>query len=426
VAFSLLSWTSHGVSLHPYRLDLEIYRIGGRVWLSGGNLYGALPATSAGALLPFTYPPFAAIVLSPLSLIPMVAADLVITVGTIAALAVTLKAFAGPVAWPLPRLLPIALVLEPARSTIVYGQINVLLMALVAMDCLAGNPSQPGIPDWPGRTRWPRGLLAGLAAAVKLTPALFVLYFLLQRNYRAAGVMAAAFLSATGLGFLLAPRDSTRYWSSVVFETRRIGGLAYAGNQNIVGALARAGLVPGTLVATVTWLGLSMLVMAVACRGMWRAFAAGQDSLALTLNAFAALLISPVSWSHHWVWAEMALLVIATLGRQRQLRVASITAVAGLVIFAASPQWWFPHGANKELEWTVWQQAIGSSYVYFAAFYLLLCLRLTLTRPADTGQRAPVGIRTRRCGMPARGREASASMTLSRSGPACSRPRGRS
>jgi alpha-1,2-mannosyltransferase len=122
-----------------------------------------------------------------------------------------------------------------------------------------------------------------------------VLYFLLRRNYHAAAVMAAAFLSATGLGFLLAPRDSTRYWTSVVFNTERIGGLAYAGNQNIAGVLARAGLVPGTLVATVTGLGLSILVLAVSCRGMWRAFAAGQDSLALTLNAFAVLLVSPVS-----------------------------------------------------------------------------------------------------------------------------------
>lgn len=339
--------------------------------LSGGNLYGALPAASGGIRLPFTYPPFAAIVLSPLSLIPPVAADLMVTVGTIAALTATLRAFARPAGWSLAWMLPVALLLEPVRSTVIYGQVNVLLMALVATDCLSGP-------------RWPRGLLTGLAAAVKLTPALFVLYFLLRREYRAAGVMTAAFMSATGLGFLLAPRDSARYWTSVVFDTERIGDLAYAGHQNIVGVLARAGLAPGTLAATITWLGLSILVLAVACAGIRRAFAAGEEGLALALNAFAALLVSPVSWSRHWVWAEMALLALAIVGARLRCRVAWMTAITGLVIFAASAQWLLPHGGDKELEWTAWQQVVGSSYVFFAAFVLLLCSRLILTRPVPS------------------------------------------
>jgi alpha-1,2-mannosyltransferase len=107
---------------------------------------------------------------------------------------------------------------------------------------------------------------------------------------------------------------------------------------------------------------------------MRRAFAVTEDSLALALNAFAAPLVSPVSWSHHWVWAEPAVLVLVVTGRPRHLRIRRITGVAGLVIFAASPQWWFPHAGQQELRWPVWQQAAGSSYPIFAALALLLPL----------------------------------------------------
>jgi alpha-1,2-mannosyltransferase len=302
----------------------------------------------------------------------------VLTLSTIATLAVVLRVFLRSPAWPLEVggrtlawLLPPALMLEPVRSTIIYGQVNVLLMALVTADCLAGSP------------RWPRGALTGLAAAVKLTPALFVLYFLLRRDYRAAGVTALSFLTATGLGFLLAPGDSARYWTRVVFDAGRIGDLAYAGNQSIMGMLARAGLDPRTPTATGIWLGLSVLVLVTASRGMRHAFAMTEDSLALALNAFAALLISPVSWSHHWVWAEPAVLALAVGGRQpgcrvrwQYLRTRWVAGVSGLVIFAASPQWWFPRG---EVRWAVWQQAAMSSYAIFAALVLLLTQRMTLT-----------------------------------------------
>jgi hypothetical protein len=92
-AFFLLSFSRHGVGLGPYQIDLDVYRIGGRVWLHGGNLYGALPATASGVRLPFSYPPAAAILLSPLSLVPMAVAGTVLTLGTIALAAVMLRVF---------------------------------------------------------------------------------------------------------------------------------------------------------------------------------------------------------------------------------------------------------------------------------------------------------------------------------------------
>jgi alpha-1,2-mannosyltransferase len=133
----------------------------------------------------------------------------------------------------------------------------------------------------------------------------------------------------------------------------------------------------------VTWLVLSAVVVALACRGMGRAFAVSADAWALSLNAFAGLLISPISWSHHWVWGETAVLTLAILGGRGRTRRPDEAAVlmprrlclaiaaAGAAVFALSPQWWFPSGGNRELHWAAWQQAVGSSYVIFAAAVLL-------------------------------------------------------
>ena len=233
VTFFLLSYHQHGISFGPDRIDLDVYRIGARAWLRGASLYGRMPPTPAGPRLPFTYPPIAAVLLAPLALVPATVAGTVLTLVTIALAAAVLRLFLrrlslNPAAagW----LLPAALFLEPVRNTLSFGQVNVILMALVAFDSLAVEPP------------WPRGVLTGLAAAVKLTPALFVLFFLLRRDYRAAAIAALSFAAATGLGFALAGRDSVRYWTSVVFQVGRVGHPDYAANQSLQGVLARAGL----------------------------------------------------------------------------------------------------------------------------------------------------------------------------------------
>jgi alpha-1,2-mannosyltransferase len=376
LAFFLLSHSRHRVGFDPYRIDLDVYRIGGQVWLHGGNLYGTLPATASGVRLPFSYPPIAAVLLSPLSLVSMTVAGTILTLATIGLAALVLRVFLRSLGgtgtwWTVGWLLPAVLLLEPVRNTLDYGQVNVALMALVALDCLTV------------RTRWPRGTLVGIAAAVKLTPGAFVLFFLLRRDYRAALTATASFGWSTAAGFLLAPHDSVRYWTSVVVQTGRPGDPAYAANQSIQGALARAGLDPHSLAGTVAWLALSAIVLVLAGRGMRRALADSADAWALSLNAFAALLISPISWSHHWVWGETAMLTLALLSWPHRRIAGLIVAVCGLVIFAAAPQWWFPSGEDLERQWAPWQQVLGSSYVILAAVILLLsaCWRLAQTSP---------------------------------------------
>jgi alpha-1,2-mannosyltransferase len=391
LTFFLLSYSRHGISFGPYRIDLDVYRIGSRAWLDGRPLYGRLPATRAGARLPFSYPPAAAVALAPLALVPWTVAATSLTLATVALAAVVLAVFlrrlAGPGpmlpgrerAWVVAWLLPAALFLEPVRTTLNYGQVNVVLMALVSLDCLTPAP------------RWPRGALTGVAAAVKLTPAGFVLFFLLRRDYRAAATAGLAFAAVTGAGFALAPADSARYWTRVLLAPGRDGSPAFAANQCLTAVLARAGLAPGTTAGTVAWLVLSAAVLALAAGGMRRALAAGEDCWALCLCALAVLLISPVSWSHHWVWCVPVLLTLARLSRRdgRWRPVPAVLAGLGLAGFAAGPQWWLPHGGGRELGWALWQQAAGSWYVLFAVLILIWSAAGRSVLPAEQAGRRP-------------------------------------
>ena len=365
---NLVSLGRDRIGLSPYRIDLDVYRIGSLVWLRGGNLYGALPKTSAGIGLPFSYPPAAAVVLSPLAVVPMAVAGFALTLASIALTWMVLRVFTRSLSSRLGLwwLLPAALGLEPVRATLSFGQVNIALMALVAVDCLHPGP------------RWPRGALVGLAAAVKLTPAAFILFFLIRNDWRAASTAALSFTAVTGAGLILDWHDSMRYWTSVVFSTSRPGSPAFISNQAISGALARAGLNPHSQGGSAAWLALSAAVVVIAVIGMRRALAAGEPAWALSVNALAALLISPISWSHHWVWAAPALLCLAVAGRRHSWRGGVAAAWTGLVLFVVSPMWLLPHsGASAELGLACCEQVIGDAYVIFGVVVLVLAAQFT-------------------------------------------------
>jgi alpha-1,2-mannosyltransferase len=352
----------HGGGLGGYRLDLDVYRTGAKVLLHGGDLYGRLPRIGGGQELPFTYPPFAALAFIPLALAGFGTASWLLTAVTIASVAVTLWCFAASTAAEtgarmrrlLPWALPAALLLEPVRSTLTYGQINALLMALVSVDCLTRSP------------RWPRGIGVGIAAALKLTPGVFLLFFLLRRDLRGAARAGLSFALCTSAGFAIAPHDSLHYWTQIAYQPARVGGIAYASNQSILGTLARLGLTnPGR---TWLWLALALLVVALAVTGMRRAFKTGQVTRALLLNAAAGLLISPISWSHHWVWAVPALLTYLAATSSHRRRPPAVVVLAVLT-FAVGLHWLLPAGGGRELHWAWWQQIMGDCYalIGFAA-----------------------------------------------------------
>jgi alpha-1,2-mannosyltransferase len=156
--------------------------------------------------------------------------------------------------------------------------------------------------------RW-RGALIGVAAAIKLTPAIFVLYFLVRRDWRAAITSAATFAGLVVAGFLVAPGDSLQYWLHSLLNPDRIGDMSLSTNQSIRGLLRGLGLAPG--VETLLWAALAAAVVATA---VFVARRTRDDLVALFVIAGAGLLASPVSWLHHWVWCVPVLVFLALRG----------------------------------------------------------------------------------------------------------------
>ena len=376
LALALVNVVVHTGGRH---IDLEVYRFGVQAWLAGGDMYGTLPETSDHITLPFIYPPFAAIVLLPLAVAPWLLAWSALLALSTAALGLTFFVVARRL-WPsggrggalsvasiaLPLALAVqpgkaidfsrpappipAFALEPVMQTIEFGQVNLLLMALVALDVLVV------------RTRWPRGLLIGIAAAIKLTPAAFVLYFLLRREYRAAAVAAASGALVTGLAFLIAPGPSWKFWLDN--PAGGVSGSPFFTDQNFQAVLARAG-VDGTL-KTVLWLALSVGLLALAVPAIRRAPA----PLALMATAGVALLVSPTSWSHHWVWVAPFLLVAAASAwRARSFTWLGVTLASAAVFVVAPHQLDLPHEGTN---WTIDQQIFGGTYVWFTVLLFVV------------------------------------------------------
>ncbi len=397
----LLALVLAGLVVHTggRHIDLEVYRFGVQTWLSGGDMYGTLPPTSGAITLPFIYPPFAALVLAPLAVVPWPVAWVVLLALSTAALGLTLHVVARRL-WPsggrggalsvTSIALPLALAvtpnapidfvnppegltygLEPVVQTIEFGQVNLLLMALVAADCLVRDP------------RWPRGLLIGIAAAVKLTPAAFVLFLLLRGDRRAVVTAAVSGLAATAVGLAVAPRESLAFWLGG--PAGGVSGSPFFTNQTVQAVLVRAG-VDGTA-RTVAWLLLCGALLVLVAPVVRRAPA----PLALVATAALALLASPTSWSHHWVWVAPALLVAAaTAWRARSAAWAAVTLLAGLVFVVAPHRLGLPRAGETELGWTPGQQVVGSTYVWFTVLLLVaLAVRWRRARPAPADA-APV------------------------------------
>ncbi|AXB48792.1 hypothetical protein A4R43_25690 [Amycolatopsis albispora] len=315
-------------------LDLDVYRIGAEAFFTSGDPYGPLPPTRNGTWLPFTYPPFAAIAFAPLLVIPLDVALVAITVVGVLALGVVI---ALSLADYQPKLLAtgaavlavqaVALVSEPVRATLGFGQINLVLMVLVAVDLLA--------------VRRGRGVLLGVAAAVKLTPAAFVLFFLLEKDFKAAGRAMLAFAGCAAAAWLISPSASAHYWTELVFAGERIGDPGYIGNQSLRGMIARFGLDPGT--QTVVWALAVVVVLGLTALVVRRSLTGGNRVLAMFACALGALLMSPVSWTHHWVWSGpvVGLLVLLALrdgNRVRQV-VLLVLAAVSVYVFVDSPLW---------------------------------------------------------------------------------------
>jgi alpha-1,2-mannosyltransferase len=373
----------------PYRIDIDVYRMGGRAWLDGASLYNDLFATVAGLGLPFTYPPLAAAVFSPFAWLSLDAASATITVITFALLLVTTmivltrlrvwqeSATIGGPAWRRRCWLAAAIVapsvvyLEPIRSNFEFGQINVVLMTLVIADCV------------PRRTPWPRGVLIGLAIALKLTPAVFLLYLLLRRDTRALLTSVASAVLATAVGFVVAARDSWEYWTETVHDTDRIGTATYLTNQNIAGTLARLGIAETP--RFVIWVVACFAVLGVTVWAVRRVLRSDQPVLALICVAMFGLVVSPVSWSHHWVWALPAVLVTAVLAYRQRNVAMGVVSFTGVALMVLAPIHLMTE--HRETSAALWRQLIGGSYVWWAIALIVVAGSVKLRESEDSPER---------------------------------------
>lgn len=364
---------------HNAGIDYQVYRWAVHTWLSGGDITVGGPMTSADRILPWVYPPFALLPLSVPALLPFVLGLWLIYLTDLAAIGLVLYLVARRM-WPLAGresalavaalALPGTLLLEPVYASFGLGQINILLMALVAVDCLTESP------------RWPRGLLVGLAAAIKLTPAAFLLFFLVRKDYRAAAVAAVTAAAGTCFGFVLNRSASMDYWFGSG-PAAGVSGSAFHTNQSVMGGLARLDL--PTLTQYSLW-ALFALVLTLATVRVLRSAEVGP---ALLGTALLALLISPTSWSDHWVWVAPGLLVVAgTALRRRSTGWLAAGAVITVAAFAATFRMLPARG-----DWNAVQHVIGDSYLLIGIAMLLLLSRYA-ARPGRLPE--PPGVLTGR------------------------------
>ncbi|WP_406343899.1 glycosyltransferase 87 family protein [Streptomyces sp. NBC_00648] len=367
LALSLAALAVLCAALRIPMADALVYRAEGAAVAHGTDLYGF---TVTRWHLPATYPPFAAILFVPTTWLPVPVLKAAFAVGNALLLALLVRLscrFAGITPRPAALLAATAagLWLEPVFQTLLFGQINLALTCLVLWD-LTRPPGSLG-----------KGFVVGIAAGVKLTPAIFLLYALLKGRWREAGTGAAAFTGTVLLGALVLPRASADFWTRRLFETDRVGKAWIVDNQSLQGLMAR---LLHTSAPGAVWVAVAA---AVAAAGLWTARRA-DDRWGVLVTALTALLVSPVSWSHHWVWCVPLLAVLVAEGRPR-------TAVAVAAVFAARTLWLVPHEGDLDLHLPWWQQPLASPYALLglAALGCAAGRSLFVCGPVGAGRAVP-------------------------------------
>lgn len=394
----------------PQHFDVYVYWYALNNWFNGNSLYDwyALPDYK---MYPFTYPPFGAWSLSPLTWFDYETAARLMIMAIALQTAVIVALIGRSLGWSWGSAFAIApwaaivieQCLEPFNQSVGFAQVNTAMMALVMIDVAA--------PDsWKGR-----GVASGLAAVIKLTPAIAILIFLLRRQWRSAITMVATSLTVTLLSWIISPSESARFFFDAMWDPQRAGDAYYTSNQNLKGFVARAlpenawsvawAIAVVLALVAVVWLCLRIQAAAtsvVTSRSASDAVTSGllntaapaapagdaaepaasdavattpaapvlPENLATLLTAAVimtlGLLVSPITWSHHWVWGLASVVaLIAVALRLKSAPLAALALVQG-ALFIMAPHWWFPYGQVNELHWNVVEQLVGSSYTLAA------------------------------------------------------------
>jgi alpha-1,2-mannosyltransferase len=379
VGFGLCVWAFLAVAAvrHGY-FDLRVYYGALNYWVhGGGQLYDyLLPRSEYG----FTYPPFAALMMLPMAYLGWRAAIAVSLVLSVGAALLLLHWFVGPIIrrrrwtpwFAMAIVVGLAAALEPVRETINFGQVNLVLLFLVAADLLF-------LVRYKHRFG---GIGIGLATAIKLTPGIFIVYLLVTRRFRAAAVASATAAAATWLAATFAPDASRVFWTDSVWNTDRVGSPTFVSNQSLNGLVAR---LDPTDPSSLLWLALVVATLLVWAWRSRRAAAAGDELTGLALTGIAGCLISPFTWVHHLVWVlpALALLFDHALDQSndaKRRRRLMIFAIGSYVLLCS------------RLVWALQGHFTGLGLFTSNAYTLLqiaLLVALPLREPADAASAVP-------------------------------------
>jgi alpha-1,2-mannosyltransferase len=321
--------------LDQWQVDVEVYRQAGVSILTGRPVYSAM--TEAPQLLPFTYPPFAAVIAIPLALLPFGAIGWLWTLAQIAATAAIVW-YAG---WRLIHrtgtLAPVTLALltvpmlwlHPVSDGIRFGQVNAFMVLAALMDL---RRPRPGL-----LRHVPPGVLVGLAMSIKLTPGVFVVHYLVNRRWKEAATAVVTAVVVTLGSWVLLPEASFAFWGGALQDPTRLGPNAGTSNQSIRGLLLRVG--PAGLAGDALWLVLVAVVGFVGFQLARRSYLAGDSISEVAAIGLMAVLLSPVAWIHHLHW--MVVVIFAVLGAD-PLRDRRRLVAAGVItgFFLCRMPWW--------------------------------------------------------------------------------------
>ena len=369
LAVAYLSWVvtgwNGGVRVQG---DALVYRAGARAWLDGAPVYRhPLPLEFSAGEMSFTYGPLALVVFAPLTELPAAASFAVLAVASWLALWASMSLWCRAVGlvrhnmwWAGLVATGVASLSTPVLDHLRLGQVNCLLLLLASVDLLAARP------------RWPRGALLGIAIAVKLTPAALLLLPLLRKDLRTVVVAGATAAAGVAASWLIVPREATYFWFTAFRDPGRIGNLRSPENQSMRGVTER--WIDGPL-GGVTWLLLVACVVALVSWAVVRVMLPRGDRVGAAAMVFVLpALLSPVAWTHHWVWAFPLLVWLVARAAQGSVSAAVIAAagIGTLVLFpidSFDPLVLVP-GSSA---WSPLDAALAGGYVYWALVALGCC-----------------------------------------------------
>jgi len=357
--------TAIQVMLTDFPIDMVIYREGVKAFMEGGEVY-SVPMMAGDIALPFIYPPFGALVMVPLAgdwFSHAMAGDIMIVLSNLLiGLVVLLLAFAlnrqrstpfvsSDVIAAASLIWGIVLIFEPVRLNNGFAQINIIIMVLVALDLIPRK-----------RLKWlPQGWLIGVAAAIKITPLAMLLYFLVRKEIKPIITAGISAIIATLIAAAVRWDVAWEYFSVKLLSMGTGGDFgvqtAYQSNSSIKGAIERLytsqeGMEAASTITNIIWLCLAIITVVL---GGWLMIALmnrGLNIEAWMINAFIMLLISPVSWSHHWVWVAIAIPVLLYRAiTWRHLNWAagiliSILSLWAILVVTVPPKWYWADGIN--------------------------------------------------------------------------------